>query len=107
MNTDHLTVTRCERRVRPGMMPSLFLAPGVQDGTPDVGGLYAEIETSDGRRLEWSRLDGEDQWTLDAHWGPGSFPHFSNGFGSRCTLTSRANAETAALLDTAALLVRA
>lgn len=77
-----VSVLRVERRVRPGMMPSLFLAPGVQDGTPDVPGWYGEV-TYAGSTFELSRLDGENRWVIDALWLKNGYPVFSNGFGAR------------------------
>ncbi len=92
------TVTKLERQVRRGLMPSLVLAPGVQDGTPDVEGWYAAVDF--GRaRLECSKLDGEDGWTVDALWNPG--PVFVNGFGARYLATKAPSDKIAQVLDTA------
>jgi hypothetical protein len=45
-----------------------------------------EAKVSDENGTVWfSRWDDEDLWVLDAHFGPGGFPVFSNGLGSRCT----------------------
>lgn len=45
-------------------------------------GWLAEVTTA-GHTLLLSRLDGESEWKADAHFGPGSYPHFVHGFGER------------------------
>jgi hypothetical protein len=64
-------------------------------------GWEAVIER-EGDRLLLSRLDGEDRWHVDGRIPPGtSMPTFYNGWGSRCTIPSYPDPQTAALLDTA------
>lgn len=93
--TPTFQITEFERRTRPGRMAGLVfdVAP-----TPAQQGWYAQIETAE-NSAELSKLDGEDRWTIDAMWGRGSFPIFSNGFGSRCTILQHPTDELAAALD--------
>lgn len=93
-----MKILALERRTKRGMMPSLFLAPGVQDGTPDVEGWFAEV-SADGFTLECSRLDDETHWTVDAIWSDKRGPIFSNGFGARYLMTKTPADEIAELLD--------
>src|SRR5687767_13287088 len=98
-------IVAVERRTRRGLMPSLVLAPGVQDGTPDVSGLYAKVDVTvagqKGRTLELSRMPGDNGWGIDAEWR-GSFPVHANGFGARYLIVKKATADLAAILDAAA-----
>lgn len=97
------SVVRVERRTKRGMMPSLYLAPGIQDGTPDEEGLFAEVESiRDGRthRFELSQMVGEEFWGIDAHW-IGSYPVHSNGFGARYLIVDKVGPTLAAQLTEA------
>lgn len=49
-----------------------------------------------------SRLVEEEYWVQDAHFGPSSFPHFSNGFGARYLKLRGIHPALEALLDEAA-----
>jgi hypothetical protein len=46
-----------------------------------------------------SRLVNEEDWIMDAKFGPNGFPHFSHGFGSRVTIPKGILDELADLLD--------
>lgn len=93
------TIETVERRTRPGMMASL-VNPAWSSGSPALEGWYAEVTIGE-TRFEFSKLDGESDWTADAAWGKGSFPIFSHGFGSRCTIPRIADSFLAADLDAA------
>jgi len=66
-------------------------------------GVYAMVrDTTDGSTLHLSQLDGETYWVADGLFGPGSFPHWCHGFGSRYTLLKTvSNAELVSALDAA------
>ena len=87
-----------ERRTKPGMAPSLLNPAWTAGRTEPVEGLHAVVEV-DNLRLECSKLDGEDAWTIDAAWGPRSYPIFANGYGARCLMTRVLKADIAAMLD--------
>lgn len=53
----------------------------------DSEGIYAHVAFPSGNSFDVSRLEGEMDWTVDASWGPGSFPHWCHGFGARYLLT--------------------
>lgn len=53
----------------------------------DRQGTYARVEFPSGTSFEVSQLDGEAEWTVDASWGKGSFPHWFNGYGARYLIT--------------------
>jgi hypothetical protein len=101
-----ITIVALERRTRRGLMRSLYLAPGVQDGTPDVTGLYAKVElhgvsAKGSITLELSQMPNDGhQWGIDARW-TASFPVHSNGFGARYLIVERAADELAAILNAA------
>jgi hypothetical protein len=102
-----VTIVALERRTKRGLMPSLYLAPGVQDGTPDVSGLYAKVELHDVSTkgpitLELSQMPNDgDQWGIDARWLGNGYPVHANGFGARYLMVERANDELAAMLNAA------
>jgi len=89
-----------ERRVKPGLVPSLINPAWTAGQTDDRPGWYAEI-TVDGLTLQLSRLDGEGPWTIDAAFGKSGYPIFANGFGARYLLTKTLRAELAAQVDAA------
>ncbi len=99
------TIVALERRTKRGLMPSLYLAPGVQDGTPDVVGLYAKVElTVNGQlnTLELSHMPTDEPgvWGIDSFWR-GSFPIHANGFGARYLIVSKASPALTAQLNAA------
>jgi hypothetical protein len=98
-----IKIVALERRTRPGLMASLVFD---RPGTPDVSGLFAQVELHGVSRkgpitLDLSQMptDG-DQWGIDARW-VGSFPVNANGFGARYLIVERAAADLAALLNAA------
>lgn len=99
MASTPFTVRTFEPRIRPGAMPSLL---GIDHGLPltSRAGWFAEVE-SEGKVVQFSRLEGETEWTADAMWqGRGnSMPAFMHGFGSRCTIPMHAAVDVAAHLD--------
>jgi hypothetical protein len=91
-------VTPPEKRVKPGLMPSL-INPDWCPGSDPVEGLYAVVE-AEGFTFEVSQLPGETGWTVDTAYTAGSScPMWANGFGARYLRTKQLNAELAALLD--------
>lgn len=91
------TITLLERRTRPASAPALAFDYA---GRPAVEGWFARVELAEGARLEFSKLDGEAEWTADAAFSAGcSMPAFMHGFGSRCTIPRRPAADVALLLD--------
>jgi hypothetical protein len=63
-------------------------------------GWFAAVDVGD-LKFGFSRLDGEEDWTADSLIGPGSYPHFVHGFGSRVTIPRVAQAEVAAAIQAA------
>jgi len=70
-------------------------------------GLYAILRVTGDQNTRpasyhLSMLVGETDWTVDAKFGTGSFPHWSNGFGARYLKTKTMPDEFAQVLDRAA-----
>lgn len=64
-------------------------------------GMDVRLVLSDGTRLNVSRLNGEDGWTVDATFKANGFPVHANGFGNRMCRAKVLTSEPASALDAA------
>ncbi|SRR6266571_135426 len=99
----------------PGQDPLIVTASVISVVSQEAHGVYGRIVGLDARlhvtfagRAEphvyhLSRLVGEEFWAQDAHFRPGSYPHFVHGFGSRTVQVRYTPVELEALLDQAAI----
>lgn len=75
---------------------------GRWDGSEERG-VYALVIFEGGESLHLSRLDGNEGWVADAHFGANGYPYWCHGFGSRCTYLQVVNDDDlVAALDAAA-----
>lgn len=73
-------------------------------GRPQPQGWFASVQMRSGTTMEFSRLDGEDEWHADSCFGPKMEPMWSNGRGARYLATRRAKDPLASHLNRAVLL---
>jgi len=64
-------------------------------------GMDIRLVLKDGTRLNVSRLNGEDDWTVDATYKSNGFPVHVNGFGNRACRTKVLAGEAREYLDAA------
>lgn len=99
--TAKAAVVAVERRVRPGLMPSLINSSWTEGQTDSVEGWFVKVKIPEGE-FQFSQLDGEEGWTADAFTPAGSsFPVFMNGFGARYLITKKAGESLSSIIDAA------
>lgn len=101
------TVTKIEREVKRGLMPSLINPAWTAGREASTEGWKVVVEIDEGT-FEFSQLDGETGWTADAFTPAGSScPMFYNGFGARYLATKQAGESLASIIDEAVAAVTA
>ncbi|CRK57056.1 hypothetical protein [Alloactinosynnema sp. L-07] len=95
LSTVTATVVTIERREENGILGRMV---GL-----DANLLIQFAGATDAHSYHLSRLVDETYWVQDAHFGPNSYPYFSNGFGARYLKPRLIHAALETLLDEAAL----
>jgi hypothetical protein len=87
-----VAVVTVEPRQEPGL-------PGEGERRGLIGRLDVATGPGEPEIYFLSRLDGEEEWALDAHFAANGTPRFSHGFGDRTVRKHTLAPELTALLD--------